>query len=89
MREAGLERMVSPELVAMVPVNRVTAMKMDWNMPFPPLFDRLREKTRGRVLDAELGFAFEKPAAVPAAVWNRFLGATTVADGWVDYRVGW
>ena len=35
LREKGLELMASGELAAMIPVNRVTAKKMDWLMPFP------------------------------------------------------
>ncbi|HEX5617130.1 MAG TPA: hypothetical protein VFX51_01845, partial [Solirubrobacteraceae bacterium] len=50
LRERGLELMTSRDLVAMIPVNRVTARKQGWNMPFPPLFKRLEEKTEGRIL---------------------------------------
>ena len=53
LREFGLEMMSSPELAAMVPVNRKTAKKMDWNMPFPALWSRLLEKTGGRVMDRD------------------------------------
>src|SRR4030095_8441412 len=55
LREFGLEMMSSPELTAMVPVNRKTAKKMDWKMPFPALWKRLQEKTKGRVLDCDNG----------------------------------
>ena len=48
LREKGLELMASSELAAMIPVNRVTAKKMDWLMPFPALLTRLVEKTHGR-----------------------------------------
>ena len=51
--EHGLELMTSPELAAMVPVDRRTAKKMEWNMPFPSLFRRLSERTRGRILDLD------------------------------------
>ena len=51
----GLELMTSRELAAMLPVDRPTARRMDWNMPYPELYRRLVEKTAGRVLDAELG----------------------------------
>ena len=33
LREKGLELMASGELTAMIPVNRVTAKKMEWLMP--------------------------------------------------------
>jgi len=50
LREHGLEKMTHPELVAMIPVDRGAAEKQRWAMPFPPLFERLLEKCRGRVL---------------------------------------
>lgn len=88
LRAKGLELMTSGELVAMIPVNRATAQKQDWNMPLPSLLQRLQEKTKGRVLDAELGRG-EKPAAVGADEWERFLAQTDVQTWWVDYTVQW
>ena len=79
----------------MIPVNRVTAEKMEWLMPFPPLLKRLVEKTHGRVIDAESGLDDAKPQELSDAAWERFLGATHVkprADvqpGWVDYTLEW
>ena len=49
-RAEGLELMESPDLVAMIPVNHAMALKKKWNMPFPPLLQRLEEKCRGRVI---------------------------------------
>ena len=46
LREKGLELMTSRELAAMIPVNRETAKKMDWKMPFPSLFQRLYANAR-------------------------------------------
>lgn len=85
LREQGLEMMTSGDLVAMIPVNRETALKQEWNMPFPPLFDRLQQKTDGRVLDAELGLA----GTGTGARWDRFVAATDVQDRWIDYTVEW
>jgi hypothetical protein len=85
LRAQGLEQMTSRNLVAMIPVNRVTARKQDWNMPFPPLFDRLQEKTEGRILDAELGRA----GAGEGDRWERFVAASDVQDLWIDYIVEW
>ena len=86
LREHGLELMTSRDLVAMVPVDRETARKKDWDMPFPPLFERLLQKTQGRVLDAELGLA----GSGTGASWDRFVAATHVEKGrWVDYTVEW
>jgi hypothetical protein len=50
LREHGLEKMTHDELVAMIPIERKTAKRLGWDMPFPPLLDRLTEKCHGRVL---------------------------------------
>jgi hypothetical protein len=55
LRELGLERMTNERLIAMVPVDQEMAEKKQWNMPFPPLFERLREKCSGRVLRIDTG----------------------------------
>ncbi len=81
--------MTSGELVAMIPVNRVTAKKMDWNMPFPSLHDRLVEKTHGRVMDAELGLDEAKAKDLSKAAWKQFLARADVQPGWVDYTLEW
>jgi hypothetical protein len=56
-REKGLELMTSPHLVAMIPVVKAVAReqanehnKDGWAMPFGHLFDRLKEKTRDRIV---------------------------------------
>lgn len=53
MKAKGLEKMESRDLVAMIPVHRATAQDQKWQFPFKPLWDRLKEKTRGRVLLAD------------------------------------
>ncbi len=53
LREKGLEMMTSQHLIALIPVNRKMTKDREWNMPFPPLLKRLREKTRGRVILAD------------------------------------
>jgi hypothetical protein len=61
LREKGLELMARPDLVAMVPVDEQMAHRPKggnpdgWDMPFAPLLDRLKAKTGGRVLRADLG----------------------------------
>ncbi len=51
LRDKGLEQMISPELIALVPVNKQQAQKNRWmEMPFNNLISRLQEKTRGRVI---------------------------------------
>lgn len=54
LRELGLERMTSDELIAFLPVNVEQALKNRWTkMPFQPLLERLQERTDGRVLQAD------------------------------------
>ena len=61
LREKGLELMARPDLVAMIPVDEQMAHRPKggnpdgWDMPFAPLLERLKEKTRGRVLRADSG----------------------------------
>jgi len=89
LREKGLELMASGELAAMIPVNRVTAKKMDWLMPFPALLTRLVEKTHGRVMDAERGLDDAAAQDLSDADWARFIARTDVQPGWVDYTLEW
>lgn len=87
LRELGLERMNSRDLAAMIPVNREMAKRQGWNMPFPPLFKRLNEKTMGRLLDAERGLVGKQPDDGSADAWKDFLARTDVQPGWVDYTL--
>jgi hypothetical protein len=89
LREKGLELMASSELAAMIPVNRVTAKKMEWLMPFPALLTRLVEKTHGRVMDAERGLDDAAAQDLSDADWARFIARTDVQPGWVDYTLEW
>ncbi len=52
--------MNSPDLVAMIPVDRAMAKKRrppatGWKMPFQELFTRLQERAQGRVIIADEG----------------------------------
>jgi hypothetical protein len=86
LRERGLELMTSETLAAMIPVNRDSAKKMKWNMPFPSLFGRLEERCRGRILDLEKGvLAAGSNGVVPD--WGRFPGRAEEADDWLDLHV--
>jgi hypothetical protein len=87
LREKGLELMTHRELAAMIPVNRKTAKKLGWNMPFPTLFNRLSDRTRGRILDLEFGVRSDKPAALSDDEWAEFQRNTEVQPGWIDYWV--
>jgi hypothetical protein len=86
LREKGLEMMTSDSLAAMIPVNRDSAKKMKWNMPFPSLFTRLDERCRGRILDLEKGLSATS-ANGAAAEWSRFPGRTEEKAEWLDLHV--
>lgn len=86
-REEGLELMTSPDLVAMIPVNHEMAKKKKWNMPFPPLFKRLTEKCRSRVLrqDDPIGTAAAEAAKVlPKQAADRFKARVHETDLFVE-----
>lgn len=53
LRTKGLEMMESSDLVAMIPVHRLTAEDQKWEFPYPPLWEALKRKARGRVLLAD------------------------------------
>ena len=93
LREKGLELMARPDLVAMIPVDEQMAHRPKggnpdgWDMPFGALLERLKEKTRGRVLRADTGLP-EKPDGVADAEWDRFRAACAVDDLYVEITVG-
>jgi hypothetical protein len=90
LREKGLERMISPNLVAMIPVHRETAKDQEWAFPYPALWKRLKEKARGRVLlaDADLAeIATEAQTQLTAQEWKSFEKALKVTDLYVEYRI--
>ncbi len=62
LRDLGLEMMTDPDLVAMIPTDEKWSWeKKGWTMPFHPLYVRLLERTRGRVIQGGSGFADAKP----------------------------
>jgi hypothetical protein len=91
LRAKGLELMESGDLVAMIPVDMEVAHRPKgsnpngWDMPFPPLLKRLREKTRGRVIRADEDLpAEDRPPQEPAGIqpdeWKAFRKQVTYAD---------
>ncbi len=92
LRDKGLELMVDPDLVAMIPVDEKMAHKpkggspRGWDMPFPPLLQRLQEKTNGRVLRVDQGLP-ERPSRVPAGEWKRFSACCVEDDLYLDFTV--
>lgn len=84
LREKGLELMTSEELTAMLPVERAMAEKQEWNMPFPSLYRRLQERTRGRILDRDQGI--ERRLLEPME-WTALASRADVEPDWIDYRI--
>jgi hypothetical protein len=86
LREQGLEQMVSPDLVALVPIDKTMAERKRWKMPFPALFQRLQQLTRGRVLRADEDIP-PRPDGISAAEWEQFVGQVTPHDLYFDYAL--
>ena len=71
LRAKGLELMERQDLVAMIPVDEKMAReKKRWDMPFGPLYQRLLEKTSGRVLRADTGIP-DRPDRISEAEWEK------------------
>jgi hypothetical protein len=88
LRQKGLELMARQDMVAMVPVDEQFARNVKhWNMPFPPLLQRLAQKTAGRILRADVG-APAQPASGDAA-WGQAGQSVNVTDLYVDYTLTW
>jgi hypothetical protein len=54
----GLDRMTSPDLIAMIPVDEEFARRQPgggWKMPYPALYQDLKVRTQGRILRADTG----------------------------------
>jgi hypothetical protein len=80
LRDKGLERMESPDLMALIPVNHAMAEKKHWfGMPFPPLLARLHEKAYGRVLRIDEGMP-DRPPEVGQGLWDEFTGRVKETD---------
>ncbi len=91
LREKGLEMMTSPELVAMIPVHRGTAEDQRWEFPYPPLWDALKKKARGRVLLADAPDLSEIESDIKRMLTpterQGFEKATRFDDLYVEYRI--
>jgi hypothetical protein len=88
LREAGLELMTGDNLAAMIPVDHTMAVKKHWNMPFPELYERLEQKTRGRVMRIDSGLPTRQDAAsLTDAEWQAFVQSTAQTDLYVEYQI--
>jgi hypothetical protein len=87
LKAKGLELLVNGDLIAMIPVDHAMAVKKHWGrMPLPDLVDRIRVKTRGRVLkiDDKVNTAKDlltlRPPDVSAEEWTQFTNRVNVTD---------
>jgi beta-lactamase superfamily II metal-dependent hydrolase len=90
----SLEAMNNPDLVAMIPVDEAWARSAKgWKHPAEKLLERIREKTRGRIIRAdEIPTGKRKPKRprnIDPQNWKRFL-SNLDWDGnrlWIEYTV--
>jgi len=94
LRQNGLEKMTSPDLVALIPVDQAMATRKRWKMPFGSLYERLKTKTRGRVLRVDQGRLPLEEAekyGLTQAEWKEFERRTPEDTGpdalWIEYRL--
>jgi hypothetical protein len=95
MKENGLEAMSSPDLVAMIPVDRKVALGKkphQWVMPADALYQRLVAKTNGRVVRSDTGWKIGEnpPPGVPQATLDEARKHTPnmkVSRLYIEYRL--
>lgn len=83
LREKGLECMTNEELVAFIPVDRKMAKEKRWRMPHEPLYERLREKTLGRIVLSDSGL----PIATSDSAVESFREKSTQTDLYTEYKI--
>jgi hypothetical protein len=95
LKEKGLELMTNDDLMAMIPVDHGMAVKKHWNkMPLPDLVDRLKEKTRGRMLSVDdkvskpADLAVNKPKNSTDAEWKEFTDRVGVTELYYELTFG-
>lgn len=79
--EKGLELMVRDDLMAAIPVDRKVALNKhpQWMMPADALYDRLIEKTHGRVVRSDTGFPEKHPPDDP--------GPIEISRVYIDFKI--
>ena len=91
LRAKGLELMTNSQLVALIPVDEIVARHQGshggWDMPFPPLLERLHQKTKGRVIRADQNLPKDNPGPLSEAEWQSFLANCCENKLWVEYIV--
>lgn len=87
LKDDGLEKMTHRDLIALVPVNKAMAAKKRWKMPFPPLYKRLKEKARGRVVLADASEPLPQTAQLGALAGTerkQFQQTVSATDLYID-----
>jgi hypothetical protein len=89
--QGGLEQTERDDLVALLPVDRNAAQALRWEMPFAPLLQRLRAKTRGRILISDTQEPRladrPRPGALTAFEWQAFQQSVREEDLFVEYSL--
>jgi hypothetical protein len=87
----GLELMLRDDLVAAIPVDRQVALNKQppWLMPADALYERLLEKTSGRVLRSDTGWPEPelRPCSISTGDWDqaRQKAPVTVNELYIDF----
>ncbi|MHB8069671.1 MAG: MBL fold metallo-hydrolase [Desulfobaccales bacterium] len=82
LRTQGLELMISQDLVAMIPVHEEQARGKGWKMPDPSLYERLQEKTAGRLLRMD-----QDTSGFPANLPSKLEADTSEEKLWIEYSI--
>ncbi len=91
LKNEGLEMMVSPELVAMIPLTDKNETGVGYNgIPHQPLLERLHAKTKGRVIRSDHGLDeiySNKPSMLSKKDWKTFKKVTSQTDLYIDLTI--
>lgn len=84
LKEMGLELMTNSRLAAMIPVNEKMAKKKKWKMPYNPLYQRLKESCKGRIIRIDKGVG-KKTSGISSSSWNDFKKSVKEKRRYIDY----
>jgi hypothetical protein len=90
LRQRGLELMTSEDLVALVPLDRKTAIAKGWVMPWPALRRSLATATKGRILqvdDTTVPAARSRPQDISPADWQAFVSSVVSTNLYFEVKV--
>ena len=88
LKEEGLEMMEHPDLTAMIALTDKAETGVGYNgIPFKPLIDNLKKKTKGRVIRSDHGLPSKKPEELSAEEWNSFKRNTVEKELYIDLTI--